>query len=297
MALTGWQVRTYFDNVHHKAQESRAKVLGTTLQKTGNARMIGFPVLDVATGQTRTSRFAPTPNNTPGRTMRFAFPRAYTINLMEDNLDELEHFWNADSEYVRAEAAAMNREQTKRLHDAALGSALEVDQDTHGTAGTSVSLPATQVVAHGSATLTAEKVIEARTKLDVAVGGDVETFGPYYFLYDPDDFRQLANESQFISLDNVSQQMLMSGQVVNGLLGFNWIPTGTLTVASNIRSCVAYARSGMGLGQNGSPKMRAGERADINYTMQVYREDKYDYVRIDDKAVVEVLVDTTAALS
>ena len=294
MAVTAWQVRAYFDNVHHKAQESRAKVEGTTLEKTQNARMIGFPILDVAEGETPTSRLAPTPDNTPDRTMRFCFPTPWRINLLEDSIDDMESFWQADSEYVTSAAAARNREGAKRLFTAALGSALETTEDTIGTAGTSVALPAAQTIVHGSAGLTKTKIVHARTILDGAVGGDVEIFGPYYFAYDPRDIRFLLNDAELNSLDSVTQQQLMQGMPVRGLMGFNWIPTSQLAIASNIRSSVCWARNGMGRGNNrAGMKMRAGERADLSYAMQVFREDKFGYVRLDDKMVVEVQIDTT----
>ena len=294
MAVEGWQVRAYFDNVHHKAQESRAKADGTTLEKTQNARMIGFPVLDVAEGETPTSRLAPTPDNTPDRTMRWAFPTPWRINLLEDEIDDLEHFWEASSEYVVSAAAARNREGMKRLLTAALGSALETTEDTIGTAGTSVALPAAQQIAHGSAGLTKQKLVHARTILDGAVGGDVEIFGPYYFAYDPRDIRFLLNDAELNSMDSVTQRQLMNGMPVQGLMGFNWIPTSQLAIASNIRSSVCWVRSGMGRGNNrAGMKMRAGERSDLSYAFQVFRSDKFDYVRIDDKMVVELQIDTT----
>lgn len=293
MAATGWQVRAYFDEVHHKAQESMSKVEGTTMVKESRARMIGFPIIDPAEMEEPTARFAPTPNNTPGRTMRFAFPRPARINLMEDSIDEDEHFWDADSEHVLTAAAASTRLMTIRLRTAALGSALETSEDTIGTAGTSVALPAAQVITDGSAALTKAKIVRARTILDVAVGGDRATWGPYYLLYDPADFRSLAAESDFNTLDSVSRQQLMMGVVVPGLMGFNWIPTSTLSTVSNIRQNLCWAKTAMGLGRNKGAKIRAGERSDLSYAAQLFREEKYDYVRRDDKGVVRIDVDVT----
>lgn len=295
MALEGWQVRAYFDNVHHKAQESRAKVDGTTMMKNQNARMIGFPILDVAEGETPTSRFAPTPNNTPSRSMRWAFPTSWRINLMEDSIDDLEHFWDAESQYVMSAAAALNRTKMSRLIAAIRGSATETTEDQFGSASTSVVLPTAQKIAEGATGFTRKKVIEARSILDVGTGGDVETAGPYYLAYHPDDINFLLTEAAFTSLDYVSRQALMSGQPVQGLLGFTWIPTVQMPTISNIRYTVAWAKMGVGCGQNmAGTKMRAGERADLSYAMQVFREDKFNYVRVDDKLAVEIAIDTTA---
>jgi hypothetical protein len=295
MPVEGWQVRAYFDNVHHKAQESRAKVDGTTMMKTQRARMIGFPVLAVAEGETPTSRFAPTPNNTPAATMRWAFPTPWRINLMEDQIDEWEHMWQAESEYVTTAAAALNRTHTSRLITAARGDATETTEDTFGAASTVVALPAAQKIAAGTTGLTRNKIIQARAILDTATGGDVEVMGPYFLLYHPEDIRFLLTETQFTSLDYVSRQALMEGKPVQGLMGFNWIPTTQMPTIATTRYTVAYAKMGMGCGKNAEVKMRAGERADLSYAMQVFREDKFNYVRVDDKMVVEIGVDTTAS--
>ena len=291
MALEGWQVRAYFDNVHQKAQESRAKADGTTLVKSQKAKMIGFPVMDVAEGETPTSRFAPTPNNTPGRTMRWAFPTAWRINLMEDDLDDLEHFWNAESEYVISAAASYNRTKMGRLLAAARGNAQETTEDVvdGSSVATSVALPAAQKVAAGATGFTSGKIIHARALLEDAVGGDVEVMGPFYMAYHPLDIRFLLNEAEMTSADYVARQTLMSGQPMQGYMGFNWIPTSQVPNDGTDRFAMAWARMGMGCGQNqAGMKMRAGERSDLSYAMQVFRQDKYGYVRIDDKMVVEI---------
>ena len=293
MAVTGWQVRTYYQNVHHKAQESQSKIDGKTLIKEGRSRMIGFPVIDPAEMETPTSRYAPTPNNTPDRQMRFCFPRPARINLMEDQIDEDEHFWQANSQHVITAAAASNREQVRRFVVAATGGAMETTEDTHGTPGTIVALPAAQTIPANSQPLTKAKITRARTTLDKAVGGDRMMWGPYYFLYDPDDFRSIAPEDSLVRLDFVTQRALMQGEVVQGLMGFTWVPTSQLEVSGNIRKNIAWARTAMGCGRNKGVKLRAGERADLSYTEQVFREEKYNYVRIDDKGVVVVEVDTT----
>ena len=113
-------------------------------------------------------------------------------------------------------------------------------------------------------------------------------------LYDPADFRSLAAEAEFNDLDSVNRQQLMMGMVVPGLMGFNWIPTSTLATVSNIRTNACWAKSAMGLGRNKGAKIRAGERSDLSYASQLFREEKYNYVRRDDKGVVAIEVDTTA---
>ncbi len=295
MAVTGFQVRSYMDNVHHRAQESESKVMGTTVEKTAAGRSIGFPIMDPAEMEELTSRYQPTGNNTPSRFMRHVFPRSAVLNLLEDLLDADEHFWEVGSEHVKVGAAASNRLMIIRLRTAALGNAFETDEDDiENGGGTSIALPAAQTIVHNTAALTKAKVVSARTKLDQSVGGDRAMWGPYYLMYDPIDFNSLSLEADFNTLDSVTRQALMQGMIVQGLMGFTWIPTATLpTVAgTGIRTNVAWARSAMGKGMNRGAMIRAGERADRNYMTQIWRREKYNYVRIDDKGVVGIEVDT-----
>jgi hypothetical protein len=84
----------------------------------------------------------------------------------------------------------------------------------------------------------------------------------------------------------------MMGTVVQGLMGFNWIPTSTLETIAGIRQNLCWAKTAMGLGRNKGAKIRAGERSDLSYASQLFREEKYNYVRRDDKGVVRIDVDT-----
>ena len=89
------------------------------------------------------------------------------LNLLEDLLDADEHFWEVGSEHVKVGAAASNRLMIIRLRTAALGNAFETDEDDiENGGGTSIALPAAQIIPHGVAALTKAKVVSARTKLD-----------------------------------------------------------------------------------------------------------------------------------
>lgn len=294
MPPTAWQTREFVANVHRKAQESRAKIDGTTRLKRGNGKFIGWPTIDPAEGQSDNRRFAPTPNNTPNRQMRWVQPTKWDVNLMDDDIDELENFWQIESDHVMLAASSRNRERTRRFIRASLGGALESLEDDPGTPFSVIPLPATQLVPHGAAGTTRNKLAVARSMLDQAVGGDVEMWGPYYHLYDPFDLQTLVTEADFNTIDSVRQQQLMTGMPIQGLFGFNWIPTAQLPVdtATGIRTNICWARMAMGCGENQENFVRSGERSDLSYAHQIYQRMKMGYVRIDDKGVIRLEVDT-----
>jgi hypothetical protein len=92
----------------------------------------------------------------------------------------------------------------------------------------------------------------------------------------------------------MAMQPLMEGKPLNNFMGFRWVPNTLLPNVSNIRSCIAFAKMGIGMGRNPlARRERYDERRDLSYAPQLYMEDQFDFVRIDDKLVVEVQVDTT----
>jgi Phage capsid protein len=294
LELPEWQVRAYAANVYQKAQESKNKIDGTTRDESKNAAQIGFDVLAPMEGETPTSRLAPTPNHQADHSRRWVYPTGWIFAHQTDDFEKMKQIHDPNHEYTIAGAAAYNRETTRRFATAARGNAAEGE----GTL-ISVALPSGQKIAHGSARFTAAKVIQARTMLDQATGGDRESFGPYYMLYDPDDLRTLLKDSTFTSMDYVTHQSMMDGRPPPGWLGFNWIQTSLLPVipplVTNVRFNLAWAKVAMGRGENSGGRSTSVEtRPDLSDAMQVLMKSQFNFVRIDDKLVIEIANDLTA---
>lgn len=292
MPVEDWQVRAYSENVHHLAQEMTNKLMGTTREKTANAVMIGFSNMSPSEGVEPTSRFAPTPNTTPDRGRRWAFPAAWVWNALEDQNDAWETIHLATNEFAVAGAGAYNRLWNKRILDAAVGPAADGNEG----ALTLVPLPASQIIADGSTGLLSAKLIEALSRLQKATGGDLAMYGPTTIVYNPDDLRFLLTDPDLTTIDKVDAKSLMSGKAVPGLLGIdNWVMSDQTPQTGDIGSVVVYARLGMGVGRNTSgKKTRQDERADLSYTEQIFMQDKFNAVRADDKLVIQINVDRTA---
>jgi len=220
LELPEWQVRAYAANVHKLAQEFSNKVMGTTRSEEKASERIGFDRLAAMEGEQPVSRLAPTPNHMADHSRRWVFPKPWVFAHQTDDIEKLKQIHDPTSEYATMGAGAYNREMTRRMYNAARGSASEGE----GTP-TTVALPAAQKIAHATSRLTVDKVIETPAKLDAATGGERETYGPYYFMYTADDLRTLLKSSLFTSMDFVTHQSLMDGRPPPGWLGFNWIQT------------------------------------------------------------------------
>jgi hypothetical protein len=292
LELPEWQVRSYAANVHHKAQEAQEKILGACREESKTAERIGFDVLAAMEGESPTTRLAPTPNHQADHSRRWVFPRPWVFAHQTDDIEKLKQLHDPNHEYTIAGARALNRERMRRFITAARGSASEGE----GTP-TTVALPSAQKIAHGSARFTVDKAIEARTKLDTATGGERDLYGDYYILYTADDLRTLLKDSKFTSRDYQTDMALMTGKPPTGYLGFNWIQTSLLPTVSNVRYSVAWAKAAMGYGTNPAGHLEdVGPRLDLSMAEQVFLREFFDFVRIEDLLLIEIAIDTTAAV-
>jgi hypothetical protein len=292
LELPEWQVRAYAANVHHIAQEMQEKVAGAAREESKAAERIGFDKLAAMEGESPTVRLAPTPNHQADHSRRWVFPRPWVFAHQTDDIEKLTQLHNPTSEYAIAGAAALNRERTRRLIAAARGNAAEGE----GTP-TTVPLPAGQKIAAGAARLTQPKVLQARAMLDTATGGEREMYGPYFIFYTADDLRTLLKDPLVSSADYVTQRTLMDGRPPSGYLGFEWRQTSQLPLVTTTRFTIAWAMKGMGYGRNTAAKLEdVGPRRDLSMAEQIFMRDDFEYVRIDDLMVIEIAVDTTAAV-
>ena len=289
-----WKVRAYAENVHKLAQGIKNKLRGTTREKNERGKSIAFRRIAPMRGRKPTVRLEPIVHAQADHSQRVLFPQPYTFDAIVDTFDQAEQIHNPNSEYAALGAADFNHEIDRRIVAAALGSAV---QGGEGSAYSSVPFDtANNQIVHGSVGLTKAKVLKARAMLAHRMNNEIELYGPLYFVYDPLDLEWLLSEVEITSADFTNARALQAGEMVQGYLGFTWVAWNELPIATNIRSCIAYAKAGMGFGTNmGERKERMNERNDIvGHPMQVSIFDEFEAVRIDDNLVLEVQVDTTA---
>ena len=291
-----WKVQAYSNNVHHLAQAMKNRLFGTTRFEQANAQSFGFRRLGPSEGREGFARLAPIVHVVEDHSDRVAFAAPWAYNAIVDSFEKAEQIYEPNNEYVISGAAAYNRMRDRRIINAALGPAVQRVGGPEGTITTVAFDDTNQRIVHGSSGNTVDKILQARAMLGDATNEEMETFGPYYFVYRPLDIRWMFADVQTTSKDFVPVQALMSGTPVQGFLGFTWIPSTQLPMVTTIRTNIAYAKSALGFFTNlGGKKERMSERNDLEgHPMQASLFDEFGVVRIDDKLVVAIEVDTAA---
>ncbi len=75
---------------------------------------------------------------------------------------------------------------------------------------------------------------------------------------------------------------------INTFLGFNFIVSNRLAVASSIRDCFAFAQDGILLGVGKDVTARIDERSDKGYATQVYYSSAFGATRMEEAKVVKI---------
>ena len=152
-------------------------------------------------------------------------------------------------------------------------------------AGSNVALPAGQKIAHGSAGLTLAKLISAKEILD---GNDVDPDEERYMVLGSQQVSNLLNTTEVKSADYNSIKALVQGDI-DTFMGFKFLRSERLTLASTQRTCFAFTKSAMGLGIGKDVSTKIDLRPDKSYAHQVYLSFVAGATRVQDECVVEVL--------
>jgi hypothetical protein len=100
----------------------------------------------------------------------------------------------------------------------------------------------------------------------------------------------LLNDSTITSADYNSVKMLVSGEI-NTFMGFNWIHTEQLGVASSIRTCLAWCQDAVLLGISTEASGDVSRRPDKNNGLQVSYSMDQGATRMNEVGCVEILCD------
>ena len=199
-----------------------------------------------------------------------------------DRADEPKLLANPTGKYMDLLIRYRNRRMDKILYNALRGTQTLKD-------GSTEVLPSTQKIAHGSAGMTKNKIIEAKS-IFRANECDEENDEELFIIYTDKVLQDILADTTLTSADYMAGQMLQTGTLKGKWLGFNWIPYqkiyndggGTPTYFT-----VAWAKSGVQFGQ-GFVEGDAARRKDKKNTMQVSMAGSWGALRTEAKRVVEI---------
>lgn len=219
--------------------------------------------------------------DTPHARRRVAL-RTFDWSDLIDIPDKVRTLNDFASPYQMNAANAMGRSMDDLIIEAATGTAY-----TGETGATSTSLATANTIVWGSAGLTITKLRQAKEILDEFENDpDEERF----FALTANQVTNLLATTEITSSDYNTVKALVQGQV-NTFLGFNFIRTERLLLDSGgQRINVAWRKSAICLAIGNDVYSRIGERADKNYSTQVFFSMDMGATRMEESGVVQVKV-------
>ncbi len=279
-------VQSFRSNVLHLSQQKGSRLrVGCRLEDDVVGQKHFFERLAPTAATKRQSRHADTPLIAQEHSRRMVTLPYFDWADLVDDPDKLKTIINADSEYAINASNAMGRAIDDEIVAALGGNAYSGPEGA-----TPVALPAGQKIAHGTADLTLDKVIEAKKILDKAEVDDEDRF----IAVTADQIEAMLGTTEITSSDFNTVKALVQGDIQT-FLGFTWIRTQRLIRTGDIRYCYAWARRGMGLAMAREVVTKIEPRIDKNYSVQVYLCMSGSSTRIEDETVVEIACDETAA--
>ena len=273
-------VQQYSNNVAMLSQQK-----GSLLRRSVDVEsVIGknsfFDQVGVATAVKRTTRHGDTPQiDTPHSRRRVSLVDYEYADLI-DNQDKIRTLIDPTSSYAMAAAYALGRAQDDEIISAISGTAY-----TGETGSTAVALPSAQKITEASTGgLTIEKLRNAKEIMDSA---DVDSSISRFLVCGPKQISDLLGTTQVTSSDFNTVKALANGEV-NTFLGFNFIVSNRLSIASSKRLCLAYAMDGVKMGIGQDLMTRIDERADKGYSTQIYVCQSIGATRMEEEKVVTI---------
>ena len=268
-------VQQYSNNVQMLSQQKGSLLRNAVDAETIVGKHAFFEQVGQATAQKRVSRHSDTPQiDTPHARRRVSMVDYEYADLI-DKQDQVRTLIDPTSSYAQAAAFALGRAMDDEIISAVSGE----------TGSTSVTLPSAQKITEsGTDGLTIAKLREAKEKFDSA---SVDPSIPRYIVVGPKQISDLLGTTQVTSSDFNTVKALANGEI-NSFLGFNFITSNRLSIASSKRLCLAYAGDGIKLALGQDIMTRIDERSDKGYATQVYVCMTMGATRMEEEKVVTV---------
>lgn len=270
-------VQQFQDNLIHLAQQKGSRLRGSVNEQSVTGEKFHFERLGTVAAVAKTTRHTNTPVLDVPHSRRTATMSDYHWADLIDNEDKVRMLVTPESHYARSGANSMARAIDDLIITAATGTATDGD-------GSTIALPAAQKIAHGSAGLTLAKLISTKEILD---GNDVDPDEERFMVLGSKQISDLLNTTEIKSSDYNSVKALVQGDI-DTFMGFKFLRSERLGLASTTRTCFAFTKSAMGLGIGSDVKTKIDVRPDKSYAHQVYLSFVAGATRVQDECVVQV---------
>lgn len=284
-------------NLELKLQQVGSKLRSRV--RTGNhTGRQASPVQEVGAIALKTpaGRFSPKQRTDADFVRRWVFPVDGEIDQLIDSFDELKTIVDPKSAYVENAANAVGRGFDDSIIGAAFATS-QIGRDAGGLTGENFDAAFSIASTFGSTAasgLSVAKLIEAKRILRHN-HVDMET-DPITLVIGSKQESDLLNQAQVVSTDFNDKPVLVDGRVIR-FLGFDIVVSERLTTAANVRSVIAFAKSGMYLGVWQDQTNRVSIRNDLSgEPYDLYTKVSFGATRLQQGRTLEIkCADTTGA--
>lgn len=308
--ITTAMVEQYSANVEYLAQQMNARFAGKTRVESQNGKTRYYEQIGATSAVKVLSRHEDTPRIDTNHQRRATYLNQYVWSDLIDQLDRPEILIDPTSAYAQNAAMAFNRAKDDEVIAAATGTAY-ADTGTGNGAVTAVAFPASQQIGvqdiAGNPTggtnlgLTLQKLVHAKSILSAA---EYPEGSKLYFAYRQKQLDNLLlNVTYFNDIHTAGVKALVGGDTQE-FLGFEFIRSQRLgssgsdtvnSVTAPITTCFGYVETGLLLAVGQDQTARVSERADKNYSTQVFVNMSIGATRMQELYVVSVACDEAVA--
>lgn len=287
-------VQQYTANVALLLQQRGSKLRGAVTED-GYVGKAGVPVEQIGKtkAQKRTGRHSDTPLMSTPHDRPWVYPTDYDWADLIDNPDKVRMLIDPTSSYAMSAAMALGRAIDDEIMGAFFG-----DRKTGENGSTTTGFDSNNVVAKTvGGTNTGLNVAKLRKAKRILMANQVDIEMDQLFIaITAKEHDDLLGDTQAISLDYNTKPVLVDGKITS-FMGFNFIPielgsadfdNADSFLDSTDRVLPCWAKSGMHLGIWNDISGKISERADKNYSTQVYAEGTFGATRLEEGKVVKI---------
>lgn len=283
---------TQFDsNWKHLVQQKNSKLKEYVTLDSIEGKEKSYNQLDVTSMTQITDRSRDTRISDQAMAKRWIRPLNYDCAKLVDEFDEqfLGEVVLPTSPIIQSHGAAYARTCDKVIIDALGGTAY-----TGVTGTTATVLPASQKIAANyvesgavaNSGLTIGKLRAVKFLFD---SNEVDEEEERIMVVSAKQLQDLLRDDKITSADYNSVRALVDG-TLNTFMGFKFRRSQQLPLATDIRSCFAYVKSGIILAERGLKTMM-DVRPDLSHSLQIRSVASLAAVRMEEKKVVEIACD------
>lgn len=275
-------IEEYKNQVTHLSQQGESRLRPHVTEVSSGSESYNFEILASVDMAVKSGRRVDTAYTDDTWTRRVAQPSTYTSTMTVEHEDKVQMIVSPESNYAKAQGAAVKRQYDDYIIAAATGTALD-------GAGATNAFPAGQVVGDGASAISFDYVTQVQEKF---LGNEIDMDMGKIMVVGPVQIRQLMQLTQATSSDYVARealQTLSATGIVPMWMGFTWVMSNRLLAPDTGEiSCLAFTSNAIGLAVNQDMMVRIGEDPSKSYMNQVFCQITAGAVRIEDEHIVHL---------